>query len=259
MNRICTTTGLALIEGPLKAYRVAKESYGPLNPQERGLLSEDRDHWYRFDTPGRTVYAAADAQSAFIEALSWARMTQRHRTYLSKTAKFMGLPLSEMRRIVEEEWSANSSMVPGWLPANWREGRLLYTLEFGAGVWIDLAHTATLKVLDDSLGGALHNDGVLPESLTLSEVTGGNRRTTTLLASHLREQVLDDGSYPLGIRFPSKHGTAGTGHGYCYAFWMHRRDAGLDDDLVSITQARDIALDFPAYQTALALHGIESR
>ena len=56
--RICGKTGLALVDGPDSAYRVAKESYGPLNPQERGLLSDDRSLWYRFDTPGRTIYAA---------------------------------------------------------------------------------------------------------------------------------------------------------------------------------------------------------
>lgn len=259
MTRICQKTGLALIQSPVTAYRVAKESYGPLNPQERGSLDEDRANWYRFDTSGRTVYAAADPQSAFIEALSWARMTHGHRTYLAKTAKFMGLPLKEMRRIVEQEWSANSSMVPGWIPANWREGRLLYTLEFGAGWWIDIAHAATLAVLNEALGHDLHIAGVLPESLTLSEVTGGERRSTTLLAAHLREQVLDDGSYPLGIRFPSKHGSAGAGDGHCYAFWMRRRDIGLDDDVVQVSVAQGIEVSFPPYQAALALHGIQSR
>ncbi|MFF5794631.1 hypothetical protein ACFY5D_21515 [Paeniglutamicibacter sp. NPDC012692] len=249
---------MALVKGPLTAYRVAKESYGPLNPQERGSLGEDRSGWYRFDTPGRTLYASADPESAIIEALSWARMTHGHRTYLAKTARFMGLPVGQMRRIVEEEWSANSSMVPGRIPANWREGRLLYTLQFGAGRWIDIAHAATLTVLNDSIGRELHDDGVLPESLTLSEVTGGDRRSTTLLAAYLREQVLEDGTYPLGIRFPSKHGSAGAGQGHCYAFWMRRRDVGLDDDMVSVSHAGGIAVNHPADQTALTLHGIQS-
>lgn len=133
MNRTCQQTGLALIEGPLTAYRVATESYGPLNPQERGPLEQDRSAWSRFETPGRILYAASNPESAFIEALSWARMTHSHHTYLAKTAKFMGLPVAQLRRIMEEEWSANSNMVPGWIPANWREGRLLYTLEIGTG------------------------------------------------------------------------------------------------------------------------------
>lgn len=58
--RICAKTGLALVSGPDSAYRVAKESYGPLNPQERGLLSDDRSTWYRFDTPGDSGYLHLD-------------------------------------------------------------------------------------------------------------------------------------------------------------------------------------------------------
>lgn len=114
-------------------------------------------------------------------------------------------------------------------------------------------------MLNDSLGGELHDQGALPESLTLSEVTGGDRLSTTLLATYLREQVLDDGSWPLGIRFPSKHGSAGFGQGHCYAFWMRRWDVGLPDDPVHVTKAKSIAVENPAYQAALTLHGIQSR
>lgn len=114
-------------------------------------------------------------------------------------------------------------------------------------------------MLNDSIGHDLYDDGTLPESLTLSEVTGGGRRCTTLIASSLREQVLDDGSYPLGIRFPSKHGSAGAGNGHCYAFWMRRRDVGLDDDPVRVTHAQGIAANLAVYQAALALHGIQTR
>ncbi|MGJ9403915.1 hypothetical protein [Arthrobacter sp. KK5.5] len=84
-----------------------------MNPQERGSLDEDRSDWYRYDTPGRTVYMAVDAETAFVEALSWARMTHRHRAFLAKTAEFMGIAVADLRRVVEEEWSANSGMVPG--------------------------------------------------------------------------------------------------------------------------------------------------
>lgn len=259
MIRTCERTGLALVESPRTAFRVAKESYGPLNPQERGPLGGDRSGWYRFDTPGRTVYVAADAETAFVEALSWARMTHSHRAFLAKTADFMGIPVQEMRRIVEEEWSANSGMVPGWIPANWREGRRLYELEFAGGWWIDISHAATLASLNDSIGCHLYDDGVLPQTLTLSEVTSGDRLATTLLASYVREQVLDDGSYPMGIRFPSKHGATGEGEGHCYAFWLRRRDVGLEDEAASVVNSRAIPLEDPAYQTALRLHTIESR
>lgn len=41
--------------------------------------------------------------------------------------------------------------------------------------------------------------------------------------------------------------------------WMSRWDVGLDDDMVRVSRARDIAVNLPAYQTALTLHGVESR
>ncbi|WP_051442265.1 RES domain-containing protein [Arthrobacter sp. H14] len=256
--RTCTKTGLALVDGPVPAYRVAKESYGPLNPQERGLLSDDRSDWYRFDTPGRTVYAAEDPQTAFLEALSWARMTAAHKDHLEKTAAFFDAPVETIRREVEEQWHANGHMAPGWIPANWREGRLLYCLQFEPGPWVDMAHADTIAALNGALGSLLY-EADIDETLTLAEITSGRREITTLLASWVREQVLDDGSYPMGVRFPSKHGASGHGHGWCFAFWMRRADVGLEDDPVTADPGQAIANDNPAYNFARDRHGIMSR
>ncbi|MDJ0318934.1 RES domain-containing protein [Pseudarthrobacter sp. PS3-L1] len=256
--RVCGKTGLAIVDGPSQAFRVAKESYGPLNPQERGLLSENRAQWYRFDTPGRTVYAAEDAKTALLEALSWARMTASHVEYLKKTANFFGESLATIRKEVEEQWHANGHMAPGWIPANWRDGRLLYTLSFEPGAWIDISHADTLAALNTALGSLLYTVDV-DDTLTLAEITGGHRQLTTLLSSWIRDQVLDDGSYPLGIRFPSKHGAIDQGHGYCWAFWLRRADIGLNDDVVSADTGTEIHHDNPAYAFALTRHGIKSR
>lgn len=256
--RICGKTGLTLVDGPGTAYRVAKESYGPLNPQERGFLSGDRSMWYRFDTPGRTIYAAEDAKTALLEALSWARMTASHDAYLSRTAAFFGESVETIRREVEEQWHANGHMIPGWIPANWRDGRLLYSLQFEAGPWVDIAHSDTLAALNGALGSVLYEVEV-DETLTLAEVTSGRREVTTILASWIRDQILDDGSYPMGIRFPSKHGAVGTGSGYCWAFWLRRADIGLMDDPVSTDAGAEIGEHDPAYTYALERHGIKSR
>lgn len=256
--RICGKTGLALVDGPVSAYRVAKESYGPLNPQERGLLSDDRSTWYRFDTPGRTIYAAEDPTTALLEALSWARMTVSHDAYLRKTAAFFGEPVEAIRREVEEQWHANGHMIPGWIPANWRDGRLLYSLRFKPGPWVDIAHSETLAALNGALGSLLY-DVEVEETLTLAEVTSGRREVTTILASWIRDQLLDDGSYPMGIRFPSKHGAVGQGHGYCWAFWLRRADVGLTDDPVTADAGTQIRGKDPAYTYALERHGIRSR
>lgn len=256
--RTCHKTGLALVDGPAVAYRVAKESYGPLNPQERGLLSDDRSTWYRFDTPGRTIYAAEDEKTAFLEALSWARMTASHVAYLEKTAAFFGVPVETIRQEVEEQWHANGHMAPGWIPANWRDGRLLFELTFGSGQWVDIAHADTLHALNGALSSLLYEVDV-DETLTLSEVTSGRREVTTVLAAWIKDQVLDDGSYPMGIRFPSKHGAVGAGAGFCWAFWLRRTDIGLDDDPVTANAGTEILENDSAYAFALARHAIKSR
>jgi len=256
--RTCTKTGLALVTGAVTAYRVAKESYGPLGPQERGSFTEDRSGWYRYDTPGRTVYAAEDERTAFLEALSWARLTSQHANYLEKSAEFFGIDVAALRAEVEEDWQRNGNMAPGWIPANWRNGRLLYHLRFAAGSWVDIDHGDTIASLNEQLGRELYELGVT-ESLTLSEITGARRDITTLLATWLREQVLDDGSYPLGIRFLSKHGATGQGHGHCWAFWLRRADVGLSGDPVQVEQGQEIALNDRAYKFALKRHGIHSR
>lgn len=257
MRQTCTRTGLATVREQVTAFRIAKQSYGPLKPLER-WEAEDRSGWYRFDTPGRTIYAAEDRETAFLEALSWARMTAGFDAYLRKSAGFFQEPVENIRAEVEEQWSRNSGMVPGWIPANWREGRLVYTLEFEPGRWVDAAHAETITAVDKALRADLPVLGVT-ETLTLSEITSGHRELTTLMAAWIRDQVLDDGTYPLGIRFPSKHGAAGTGPGYCWAFWLRRADVGLADDPVTIVSAQEISLTDPAYPGALDRHGIQSR
>lgn len=166
--------------------------------------------WYRFDTPGRTIYVAEDAETALLEASSWARMTAGHTAYLKKTAAFFGEPVETIRQEVEEQWHANGHMAPGWIPANWPDGRLLYSLRFEPGRWVDIAHADSLGARNGALGSLLYEVEV-EETLTLAEVSSGRREVTTILASWIRDQILDDGSYPMGIRFPSMHGAVGQG------------------------------------------------
>ncbi len=92
-----------------------------------------------------------------------------------------------------------------------------------------------------------------------SEVTSGRRDVTTVLAAWIKDQVLDDGSYPIGIRFPSKHGAVGAGSGFCWAFWLRRADIGLIDDPVTANAGTEILENDSAYAFALARHAIESR
>lgn len=67
---------------------------------------------------------------------------------------------------------------------------------------------------------------------------------STRIAAWIRNQVLEDGSRPLGIEFGSKHGG-----GRCWAYWMRRSDDGLGDDLASTDPGIPIQRD----RTALAV------
>ena len=69
---VCQNTGLALLPAEWQnVYRLAKPSYGVLNPPPRGVSSsEDRAAWNRFDLPGeQTLYCASSAEGAYGELL----------------------------------------------------------------------------------------------------------------------------------------------------------------------------------------------
>lgn len=66
-----------LVYAPLASYRIATESYGALNPFERPALDQavtQTGSWNRFDTPGRTIYAAKTRRGAFTECLYGKRL-----------------------------------------------------------------------------------------------------------------------------------------------------------------------------------------
>ena len=67
-----------------------------------------------------------------------------------------------------------------------------------------------------------HRDLRTNPLLTLADLEGEDRTLTTVLAEHIRNLLLDNGSEALGINFPSK-----TGYGRCWAFWDRRADLGL--------------------------------
>lgn len=80
-SRICKSTGLALVPGPVSGVRIATATYGALNPEKRHD-GEAREDWSRWDTPGRTLYIAGTLETAFRECLAWARMKPSHKKKL---------------------------------------------------------------------------------------------------------------------------------------------------------------------------------
>lgn len=137
-QRICSRTGLALVAGPVSALRIARESYGPLNPVPRAA-GENVRAWSRYDTPGRTIYACADRVTAFMELLAPYRTeidAERHA--LRPIAEAMGMDLQELWGAIVADWDEVGTMGVSWLPRSFREGRKLYTLTFPRGWWIDV-------------------------------------------------------------------------------------------------------------------------
>ena len=254
MSHVCAKSGLALLSEPVTGYRIAKSSYGPVNPVFRLNDTGSRRDWSRFDTVGSTLYLAGDQRTAYAESLSWARMTPGHRKSLQKAADFAGISLEQISAEVRDDWERSGKMTPGWVPVDWREGRLLYKLQIEQpGEWIDLTAAESIAAINRDLGEKL-NDLLEESFLTLSTLTGDNREITTLIATWLREQVLDSGAYPLGVKFHSKHGG-----GVCWAYWMRRSDDGLGPEKVTVLAAAEIEPADDDYRSVLEMFDIDSR
>ncbi|MGJ9404040.1 hypothetical protein [Arthrobacter sp. KK5.5] len=116
---------------------------------------------------------------------------------------------------------------------------------------MDVEHPETIAALGAGIGTGLH-DGRGIDQLTLGVLHGENRAATTLVSTWIREQVLDDGSRPLGLRFRSKHGG-----GHCWAYWLRRRDDGLEETAMVADPGTAIRSDNPALNAAARRFGIK--
>lgn len=254
MTGVCASTGLAYVSGPVTGYRIAKSSYGPMNPLPRSTGTADRSAWSRFDTPGSTVYLAGDRRTAYAETLAMARVGKDFRDAVAFVADQFGITVDTARSMVQEDWTRNGNMVPGWLPANWRDGRLMYTLEIIRPTrWIDLTAAESIAALNRKLGQQL-DEAFGMGTITLGTLTGENRNATTTIAEWLREQVLDDGNYAAGVRAHSKYGG-----GLCWAYWLRRQDDRLGPDPVLVEAETEIHRADADLNYVLSLYGLDCR
>jgi hypothetical protein len=223
---------------------------GSLDPPER-LAGSDPADWNRYDTLGSTVYISDTDEIAFAEVLSSYALTLGAKHPLQKDADFMGMTLDVYMRSVSAEWG--NHVGPGFLAKHWRDRRSIYELTLGStGRWIDVEHPDSIAAIGAGIGEQLHTQLGLTK-LTLGVLHGEDRAATTMVATWIRKQVLDDGSLPLGIRFKSKHGG-----GDCWAYWLRRRDDGLDEIEMTSDAGAQIHTHNAALQTVAKRFGIKA-
>lgn len=245
----CERTGLWIIDDFRTGCRIATTHRGPLDPPER-LAGDDPTGWSRYDTPGSTVHISTDQEIAFAEVLSGYALTLGAVHPLQKDADFMGMALEEYLRSVDTEWGNQLGL--GALAKHWRNRRNIYELTLGSGGWwIDVEHPDSIAAIRAGLGALLHEERGLTQ-LTLGVLHGEDRAATAMVAAWIRKQVLEDGSLPLGIRFKSKHGG-----GDCWAYWLRRRDDGLEGDAMVSDDGTPIHLHNPALKTVSRRFGIK--
>ncbi|WP_199347953.1 RES domain-containing protein [Mycobacteroides chelonae] len=236
---VCTASGLNIVTSVgQRIYRVAKTSYGALNPPKRAAGS-DPSEWSRWDTPGRTIYGGSTATGAFVEVLEYI------------TPDPPATPLSELFDDVDHDDAATLAAqiareLPGHgamayrsIPKGWRTERTLYELELPADGWfVDVTGADSISVIDRELQPLLVQCGI--GQLTMSELTATSdemKRLTAGIATWVRrEVVLHDGSIPHGIVYPSKWGRTMQN----WAMWMRRTDDGTGPEPVRIVEASDI-------------------
>ncbi|WP_211878254.1 hypothetical protein [Pseudarthrobacter albicanus] len=248
-GRKCTKTGLWITDDFRTGCRIATTNRGPLDPPER-LAGDDPADWNRYDTPGSTLYISADEEIAFAEVLSGYALTLGAKHPLQKDADFMGMSLDVYLRSVIAEWG--NHVGPGFLAKHWRDRRSIYELTLGStGWWVDVGHPDSIAAVSAGIGTQLHGELGLTQ-LSLGVLHGEDRAATTMVAAWIRKQILDDGSLPLGIRFKSKHGG-----GDCWAYWLRRRDDGLDGDEMTSDDGAPISTRNTALQTVAGRFGIK--
>lgn len=224
VEHLCAKTGLLLRPAAQRRiWRVAKTSYGALNPQQR-QHGADRSDWGRYDVAGhRTAYGASPREATYGESLASQRL-KFTRSAPTWQALFDDEPpsgVTSLLEAVELEWQERQYMPPSTVAAGWRHERLIYELRLARSGWfIDIERTESIAAISHALKDELAALGL--QSLTIGHLRSEQRDITTIIAGWLRDQILDDGSLPHGIQFGSKHDSTWT----CWAIWLRAVDDG---------------------------------
>lgn len=254
---ICSATGLNIVRSASATiYRVARPTYGPLNPPVRPHLASMTPHkWSRWDTPGRTIYGGTSAEGAFIEVIEYIRPDPPD-TPLSEL--FDDVAVGDAPTFADQvarELQGCGGMKYRSISRGWRDERKLYELQLPADGWfVDVTGANSIAALDLACPQILRRFDI--KQLALAHLTNPepeSRRLTTALAAFLREHVvLDDGSVPHGVIYPSKWGSTVQN----VAMWMRRTDDGTGEDPIGVAQEHTIGIGHPALVAAARLRGM---
>ena len=154
------------------------------------------DEWADFAHEVKSLESALAVRSQVLSAFEAA------------DAEAAGYELSEWVELVTAQAIANELDPPWAISCDWQMARSIYEVYLPEdGWWVRVDHSDTLNALVDQYP---HRDLRTNPLLTLADLEGEDRTLTTVLAEHIRNLLLDDGSEALGINFPSK-----TGYGRC--------------------------------------------
>lgn len=211
---MCPRTRLALVAADRQpTYRLAKPSYGVLNPPARGLSSsEDRSGWNRFDLPGQqTIYCASSEEGAYGELLGALKVSGPYRA-----SDFLdGHGEDDLYALIAQDWAELGARPPGQVDITWLYAHRMYTVTLPrAGSFVEIEHARTITYLAAHIPLPLWERGIT--EITVAHTRSADRHLTTELAKALAQAPLAVQAPALGIHYYSKHGTQWS----CWAVWL---------------------------------------
>ncbi|MBF6171891.1 RES domain-containing protein [Nocardia blacklockiae] len=216
-RRTCSKTGLVLVPSASReVYRLAKPSYGPLNPLLRGLTTDaSTATWNRYDVAGQqTVYAADTEEGAYGELLAPLKPTLP--VAAAKYFDDVG-PDTEIDSLIREEWENAGYRAPREIDLTWLSEYRLYRITLPTMGWfIDIEAASSLAAIAKYPPPSLVERGV--GEVSVAELRGSDRSLTTAIATRLWPITLDDDSLAHGILYGSRHGSEWN----CWAIWLRR-------------------------------------
>jgi hypothetical protein len=221
---ICSATGIALVAASGQTvFRLAKPSYGALNPLRRAIGGdEDRSSWNRFDLPGeQTIYAASNPQGSYGELLGSLKKPQT----VAASEYLDDVGDATMEELIAEDWvTAGKRLAPYVVDVNWLYEFRLYTLTLPRQGWfVASEHSRTVAYLHGHIPPGLWERGM--RRITVSDLRSEDRFITTRLAEQLASARLAGGDNAIGLRYGSKHGSDWD----CWTVWLRE---GVADRIV---------------------------